>query len=118
MKKLLKKIGHALFGLYYVTKSQSSFRLLLAYSAIVVLLGILLPITMTQWFMLSFTVVFVLIAEIINTATEHLCNTIHRKKNIYIRVIKDISAGAVLIALVWSAGIAIAIFAPVIIALL
>lgn len=118
IKELVTKISHATFGIYYVAKSQKSFRILLAYGLITILLGLILPITGVHWMMISFAIVTVFIAEMTNTVAEFLCDLIHKKKSVYVKLIKDVSAGIVLLAVLWALVIGLVIFIPAIIALL
>ena len=62
----------------------------------------------TQWAVLMLTTSSVLIAEIINTAFERICDTITKEYNENIKYVKDISAGAVLITAI--ASVAVGIF--------
>jgi undecaprenol kinase/diacylglycerol kinase (ATP) len=53
--------------------------------------------------------------ELINTAIEELCNMIHPEQHPLIKKIKDISAGAVLLAATGSVIASLIIFLPKII---
>jgi diacylglycerol kinase len=57
-------------------------------------------------------VVIVFLAEIFNTAIERTLDLIDLKENPRIKLIKDMSAGAVLVAALASVAIGFAIFAP------
>ena len=66
--------------------------------------------TAVQWAVLVLTVSSVLILEIINTAFERICDTITKEYNENIKYVKDIAAGAVLIAAIASVAVGIFLF--------
>lgn len=118
MKDFWKKIGHAAFGVAYTAKSQKSFRILIGYALAAIILGIVLPITAYDWVIITFAITIVFTAEMTNTVAEFLCELIHKKKNVYVKLIKDISAGIVLVSVIWAAFAGAFVFIPVIITLL
>ena len=56
--------------------------------------------------MLILTILSVLVTEIFNTALERLCDTVTKEYSANIKFIKDISAGAVLLAAISAVAIA------------
>ena len=60
----------------------------------------------------------VLILELINTAIEHLCDIVTKEIHPAIKIIKDVSAAAVLLAAAGSVVTGLIIFTPKIIELL
>jgi len=67
-------------------------------TAIVILLGIYFKIESVQWMALTFAIGLVLVAEIINSSIEQLVDLLHPEWNEKAGAIKDMAAGAVLIA--------------------
>jgi diacylglycerol kinase len=66
---------------------------------IAIAIGIYLKLSLAAWGFIVFSIGFVLVAELFNTAIERLCDeTANGKQKQLIKNSKDISAAAVLIA--------------------
>jgi diacylglycerol kinase (ATP) len=65
---------------------------------IVLIMGFLLHIKRLEWVLVLLCMGLVLAAEMINTTIEKLSDIVSPQKNEQIRVIKDISAAAVLLS--------------------
>lgn len=115
--KLLLKFRHATRGLIIAFKTQSSFRVHVIIAIIVYILGFVLALSLTQWTLINASILFVVVSELFNTAIEHICDFIHPKQHRIIKIIKDISAGAVLLAVVNAIIVGGLIFSQKIIAL-
>ena len=70
-----------------------------------------------EWLVVVLCITVVLTLEMINTAIEKLCDVVQPDYHPQIKIIKDIAAGAVLIAALGSIIIGAIIFVPKIIAL-
>ena len=101
----LKGIGHML----YIEHNAwiHTFALI-----VVVLAGFLFQISKIEWLFIVFAIGFVFTAEAINTAIELLVNKISPEKNEQAGLIKDVAAGAVLIAACTALAIGLIIFLP------
>ena len=116
--KWIKPFGYAWHGIRYCFTTQRNFRIHLLALLIVIILGSILKLSATEWLFIIGCSVLVLTLELVNTAIEYLCDTITRDNHPVIKIVKDISAAAVLIAVagsVLSGGI---IFFPKILNLL
>jgi diacylglycerol kinase len=80
--------------------------------------GFILHASVTEWVVLLLCIAAVIAMEMINAAVEKLCDMVHKEFHLTIKIIKDISAGAVLWVSVISAVIGAVIFIPKIISLL
>jgi len=116
--KILRSFGYAWSGLKHAFATQMNFRIHLLLAVLVILLGIFLRITATDWLLLLICVGMVLFAELINTALEKLADVVHKDHHPEIKLVKDIAAGAVLIIAIISASIGAVIFLPKIISLI
>lgn len=96
--KLLLKFRYAFRGIAVALKTQSSFRFHLIAAIVVYLFGFLSQLDLIQWVFINSSIIFVIVAELFNTSLERLCDFIHPKTNKMIEIIKDISAGAVLVS--------------------
>ena len=116
--KILRSFGYAWQGLKYAFATQTNFRIHLLLAVVAILLGICLHITAMECLFVSICIAMVLFAELINTAIEKLADVVHRDQHPQIKLVKDISAGAVLVIAVISAVTGLVIFLPKIISLI
>jgi diacylglycerol kinase len=65
-----------------------------------------------QWAALVFAIVLVLLGEILNTAIEAVLDIVQPEWHQRVEVVKDLAAGAVLVAAVGATVIALLVFVP------
>lgn len=116
--KLIKSFDYAWQGILYCLKTQLNFRIHLLAIIIVTAAGFIFTISKTEWLFTVVCCMAVITAEMINTATEKLCDVVTTEQHPGIKVIKDISAGAVLACAAGSVVIGCIIFLPKIFALI
>lgn len=112
MKKLFRSFGYAFKGIAYTTKTQLNFRIHLGVTAVAVLLGICLRISVSEWQWIALCIALVLVCEIFNTMIETLVDLVSPGYNEKAGHIKDMSAGAVVIAALFALITGIIIFLP------
>jgi diacylglycerol kinase len=95
-----------------VIKSEPNARIHLLIAVVVLVLGELLNVTNAELAALFFAIIIVFVAEVVNTALEKTLDLLHPDENNEVRKVKDMAAGAVLVAAVGAAGIGVAIFYP------
>ena len=78
----------------------------------VIIAGIVLGITRTEWIMVGMCIGTVIAAELFNTAIEKLVDLVSPERHPVAGRVKDIAAGAVLICAVAAAIIGLIIFIP------
>lgn len=83
-----------------------------AIAIIAVVMGFYFDISATEWLIQSLMIAVVLVAESLNTAIEKLCDFVQPNYDRKIKVIKDISAGAVGIAALISLVVGGIIYIP------
>ena len=105
----------AIRGVSVFFKSERNARMHLAATLIVVLMGLTLKVSLIEWSLLTLTIALVLTAEAINTAIENLVDMVSPERKPQAGLIKDISAGAVLISALGAAIVGLIIFGPKII---
>lgn len=69
-------------------------------------------LTRLEWIFLLVVIGLVWVAEIFNTAVEELVDLISPQQNPSAKVIKDLSAGAVLVSAILSVLVGVLIFGP------
>ncbi|MDB5030069.1 diacylglycerol kinase family protein [Mucilaginibacter sp.] len=112
MKKLIRSFGYAFNGLGYAAKTQLNFRVHLVASILAVFMGYALHIAVNEWQWVIFCIALVLMAELFNTALEFLTDLVSPEYNKIAGYVKDVSAGAVVIAALFALITGIIIFLP------
>jgi diacylglycerol kinase (ATP) len=112
MKKLIRSFGYAFKGVAYATTTQLNFRIHLAATVLAILAGYLLHISTNEWLWVALSIALVLVTEIFNTMIESLTDLVSPGYNEKAGHIKDMSAGAVVIAALFAFITAIIIFLP------
>lgn len=96
--KFQRSLKYAIEGIRYCRKEGINFRTEMVIAIIAILLSALLNINAREWVAVIILIAAVLSLEMINTAIEQLCNLHTKEQNPSIKIIKDVSAGAVLLA--------------------
>ena len=99
-------------GLICALREEHNARLHLAAAILVTALGLGLQFSAAEWARTLFAVALVFIAEMLNTALEHLCDVISPGPNPSIGKAKDIAAAAVLIAALAACAVLATILLP------
>ena len=97
-QNLIESLNSAVEGFIYVIKTQRNMRLHFLIATLIVVLGIYFNLPKTELLLLLGAIALVLVLEMVNTAVEL---TIDLIKNVYhplARIIKDVTAGAVLLS--------------------
>ena len=110
--KLNKSFANAAHGLVYIFKTQANARIELLITLLVITAGFLLKINSIEWLVIILFIALVLALEGINTSLEILCDKLHPAQDDQIRNVKDVAAGAVLVAAMLAAIAGIVIFVP------
>lgn len=104
--------NHAFRGLFQMFRSERNFKIHILAFIVVVLLGFYLDISSSDWIFILLISGLVISLEVINSAIERICDLYSTEKNEQIKNIKDISAGAVLIAALFAVVIGVMVFLP------
>ena len=99
-------------GIALAIESERSFRLHILAAALVSFVGYSIGLSSWEWALLFLTFGLLMALELVNTAIETVADFIHPDHHPAIKRIKDLAAGAVLIAAVFSVAIGIVLFAP------
>ena len=108
----VKSIGYALRGLGFMLKTQPNAWIHLGATASVITAGLWLRIRDEDWRWIVIAIGVVWMAEIVNTAFEHLCDVVQPEFHISVKTAKDVAAGAVLVAAMAAAIIGVLVFLP------
>lgn len=103
---------YALSGWKKAIKTERNLRFDCIVAIIVIILGFIFKISITEWLICVLLIGSVISAELMNTAIETVVDMYTRERNSFAEKAKDISAGAVLVIAIASAIIGCIIFIP------
>jgi diacylglycerol kinase len=102
----------ALQGLSYAIRHELNFQIEVACGVIAIVLGIVLSITQLEWLVLILMIGLILGLELVNTGFERLADVNTPRFSPQIKIAKDVSAAAVLLASIAAAAVGFWLFAP------
>ena len=114
-KNFIEAWKNAFSGIVYAFKTQRNLRIQLIAGIIVVILGIVLKISSSEWAILSLAVFLVLGSEMMNTALETAVDLTTEEYHIKAKLAKDTAAGAVVLASINAVVVSYFLFADKII---
>ena len=107
-----KSFLYAFEGIIQFFRKEHNAWLHLVATAAVGIMGIILGVTRTEAIALVIAVALVWICEILNTCIEKTMDMITKEYDTRVKLIKDLSAGAVLVAAAAAAIIGLVVFLP------
>jgi len=107
-----KSFGYAWAGIIYFFRTEHNARVHLVATIFVTLLSFLFKLSRAEFMIILFSIGFVWVTEMINTAIEKTIDFVSTERHPKIRIIKDISAGAVFVAAITAALAGLIIFIP------
>lgn len=96
VKDFIKSLNTAITGFALVMRTQRNMRYHILAALLIIILSIALNVSGVELMILTITVTLVIVMEMINTALENVINIIKSKYHPIAKVVKDISAAAVL----------------------
>lgn len=112
INQCLKSFYFAFKGIYSLFKNENNARVHLLASVLVIVAGFIFDLEKKEWLWIILAIAVVWITEAINTAIEKLVDLYSPEFNPKAGVIKDIAAGAVLLAAIFAIVVALIIFLP------
>jgi len=119
MKKVKEKLNYfvdsfnyASRGIQYAWKTEQNFRTEIVIAVLVLIMMLVFPLRPIQQVLLGLLIIWVLTLELINTVLERMADIVKPKAHPYVKVTKDLMAGAVLISAAGAAVIGVIIFYP------
>ncbi len=108
----LESFQYALAGIWYTIKTQRNAQIHLAIAAAICMLGFVLNLGLVEWAVLALTTGFVISTEMFNTAAETAMDYATSDFNPQVKVVKDVAAGAVLVAAITAVVVGILVLGP------
>ena len=112
IKKRINGLIIAISGMFFLLKNEDSIKVQSLFFLLFIFLGYYFEITTNEWIIHIILIGFILTAEALNTVAEKICDFINPKYDDRIKLIKDISAGAVSFAVISSLIVLIIIYYP------
>ena len=108
---MFNRFGYAFKGLK-IALGQQNFRIHLIVAGLVVVAGFIIGISVNEWGVVILTISLVLAMETMNTAIEKLVDFVSPGFHRQAGMVKDISAGAVLLTAIAAVIVGLIIFIP------
>lgn len=114
LKKRIRSFGFAITGIITFVRSEPHALLHFIATIIAIAAGVYYHISNTQWILLAIVIAIVWITEMLNTVLEKIMDHISPDYHPRVKWIKDVAAGAVLIAALLALIVGAIIFIPII----
>jgi diacylglycerol kinase len=112
MARLIKSFFHAFRGLWFAFRHEKNLQIHAIVTLLVITVGLILKLSVFEFIILIAAIIFVFVAELLNTIVELIIDYINPHFNQRARIIKDLSAGTVLIVALGAIIIGFLIFYP------
>lgn len=116
LRKRLRSFRYAAHGIRDLFREDNA-RIHAVVAVAVIVAGVWLGLSLTEWAVIMLTIGAVLAAEAVNTALESLCDRVSPGFDEHIRRAKDLAAGAVLLLAMAAVVVGLFIFLPKLFAL-
>lgn len=97
-KKLVDSFNFAIEGLISALKNEKHMKVHILAAIIIVILAIVINASKVEILIISLSVSFVIITELVNTAVEAIIDLVSPERHPLAKLAKDVAAGAVLVA--------------------
>jgi len=108
----LESFRYAFSGIWYTFKTQRNAQIHLAIAVAIFILGFILKLNLTEWAILALTAGFVISVEMLNTVAETAMDYATVDFNPQVKIVKDVAAGAVLVAAITAGFVGLLILGP------
>lgn len=114
---IIKSFGYAISGVLRLIKEERNAKIHAVAALSAISAGFYFDINLLEWTMVIIAIALVIITEAVNTVLENLLDHMHPERHPTVGKIKDMAAGAVLIAALAALIIGLLVFLPKLIAL-
>lgn len=112
MGRFARSFSYAVKGILFAVRTERNFQIEIVAGASAIMLTLFFPLSGMERSLIILSIALVLTLELANTALERIIDILKPRVHPYARVIKDVMAGAVLLASFASLAIGLAIFVP------
>ncbi len=108
----LESFRCAFAGIWYTLRTQRNAQIHLSIAFLILVMGLWLKLTLTEWAILVLTTGFVFATEMLNTVAEAAMDYATADFHPQVKVVKDVAAGAVLTAAITAIVVGLLILGP------
>jgi diacylglycerol kinase len=108
----IQSFQYAFAGIWYTLRTQRNAQIHVGIATVIITLGLILQLAVTEWAIIVLTTGFVIAAEMLNTATESAMDVVTSDFHPHVKVVKDVAAGAVLISALTAVVVGLLILGP------
>lgn len=112
IKNRIKGVGYALRGALLLIRTEASIKVQVFIGLIMTAAGFYFEISNTEWILQIFAIALVLGVESLNTAIEKIADFVQPEFDTKIGLIKDVSAGAVMLVSIAACIMGLIIYCP------
>ena len=112
IKRLFKSFRYALNGFIKTFREEQNLQIQSIMALAVLLSAWYFRLERLEWALLIFAIGLVMFAELVNSAVERVADVLKPRIDIYVKVIKDVTAAAVMLASFIAAIIGLIVFWP------
>jgi len=94
----LQSLNNAVHGFFHVMRHERNMRIHFLFAFFILVAAVFMGVARVEWILLCLSITFVLATEMINTAVENTLDLISPQMHPAVKIIKDISAGMVMMA--------------------
>lgn len=99
-KNIFNAISNAASGINHVAKTEKNIQRQLIITIFALILGLIFKLTRVELVLVIFTIVFVMVTEMVNTAIEATVDLVTEEYHPKAKIAKDVAAGAVVLSTV------------------
>lgn len=108
--RVIQSFNWAIEGLVWTLRHQLNMQIHFAIAVIVVVASLVFAVTRVELLLVFAAITFVFIAEMLNTAVEHVVDMITDERHPTAKIVKDVAAGAVFVAALNALAVAYLVF--------
>ena len=112
IKRLFKSFSYAYKGITKTFLEEQNLQIQSIVGIIILVIACLLKISPIEWCLIISAIFIVILMEMINSAIERVADALKPRIHFYVKEIKDIMAGAVMISSLLAIIIGLIIFIP------
>lgn len=109
---LLHSFRYAIAGVQTAVRNERNLKIHLFVATLVIILGLIVQLSMTEWLFVAFAIGGVISLELVNSALERVVDLASSEYHPLAKEAKDIAAGAVFVYAILSVIVGVIIFLP------